>query len=97
MRNLRSDYLDKSRERLERIACKKIKTTMIGAISSIEEHFGFFLESEDDNIKEVFNKLRSDILDKGNQQIRNLSQELKLYDISIKKNEIVLPVRKIGE
>jgi hypothetical protein len=93
------EYSEKSHQRLERIASQKIKTTMIGAISSIEEHFGFLLEnsdSENDN-KEIFNRLRSDILDKGNQQIRNLSKELKLYDISLKRFQYTLPVRKIGE
>lgn len=92
-------YCDKSHDRLERIASQKIKTTMIGAIASIEEHLGFLLdegESGQDN-RELFNKLRSEILDKGNQQIRNLSKEFKLYDISLKRHNYTLPIRKIGE
>jgi len=75
---------------------------MIGAISSIEDHFGFLLDQEGDDglkAKEIFDKLRSDILDKGNQQIRNLSKEFNLYEISLKRYEqkFTLPTQDIGE
>lgn len=99
MKDKNKIHLDKSNERLERIASQKIKTTMIGAIASIEEHLGFLLDEEEsgqDN-RELFNKLRSEILDKGNQQIRNLTKEFKLYDISLRRYQYTLPVRKIGE
>ena len=99
MKDKNKIHLDKSNERLERIASQKIKTTMIGAIASIEEHLGFLLDEEEsgqDN-RELFNKLRSEILDKGNQQIRNLIKEFKLYDISLRRYQYTLPVRKIGE
>jgi len=99
MRDKNQIHSDKSSARLERIACQKIKTTMIGAIASIEENLGFLLDEEgsDQDNRELFNKLRSEILDKGNQQIRNLSKEFKLYDISMKRYQYILPVRKIGE
>lgn len=99
MKDKNKIHADKSHDRLERIACQKIKTTMIGAIASIEEHLGFLLDEEEsgqDN-RELFNKLRSEILDKGNQQIRNLNKEFKLYDISLRRYQYTLPVRKIGE
>ena len=35
-------YRSDSKERLSKILKKKVQTTMIGALSSIEEHFGFF-------------------------------------------------------
>lgn len=99
MKDKNKIHADKSHDRLERIASQKIKTTMIGAIASIEQHLGFLLDEEESghNNTELFNKLRSEILDKGNQQIRNLSKELKLYDISMKRYQYTLPVRKIGE
>jgi len=64
---------------------KKIKTTMIGSISSIEKHFTFLWEenilNEDQKhtLLEKFESLRSEILDKGNHQIRNVDIELQNY------------------
>ena len=34
-------FKNDSKERLSKILKKKVETTMIGALSSIEEHFGF--------------------------------------------------------
>ena len=49
----RSDYKQQrqdkykvdSKDRLSKILKKKIETTMIGALSSLEEHFGFLWDS----------------------------------------------------
>lgn len=92
-------YKAKSKDRLKRIIKKKIQTTMIGAISSVESLFGFLWDegSEDaERMQELFNTLRSEILDKGNHQIRNVDSEIELYDICLKTNTITLPVKKIG-
>lgn len=92
-------YQAKSKERLKRIVKKKIQTTMIGAISSVENLFGFLWDegSEDaERMQELFNTLRSEILDKGNHQIRNVDSEIELYDISLKTTTVTLPVKKIG-
>lgn len=62
-------------------ACiSKVKTTMIGAISDIEKNLGNFINT--DKGYELFNVIRSSILDRGNDQIRSLEQELQAYDIS---------------
>jgi hypothetical protein len=91
-------YKQKSKDRLARILKKKIQTTMIGALSSVEEHFGFLWDSpEIDNnqklaMKELYNKLRSDILDKGNHQARNIDVELSQYDVNLQKHQLNLPI-----
>lgn len=78
----------KSKQRLAANMKKKIQTTMIGALSSIEEHFGFlwndnFLsEQERSMIQDKFESLRSEILDKGNRQLRNVDAEFLEYTIS---------------
>ena len=82
---------DISKERLLNAAQKKIQTTMIGSLSSIEKHLGFLLENEP-RLKEVFDELRSEILDRGNTQIRNLENEFNHYEIIWKKYYIKLPV-----
>ena len=38
-------YKTDSRERLSKILKKKVETTMIGALSSVEEHMGFLVGS----------------------------------------------------
>lgn len=35
-------YKEVSKERLLKISKKKIQTTMIGALSTVEKHFGFY-------------------------------------------------------
>jgi len=88
-----------SKQRLLEISKKKIQTTMIGSLSSIEKHFGFLWDSdnlsqEQLELKEVFENLRSEILDRGNTQIRNLENEFVHYEIVWKKYTINLPFKK---
>lgn len=82
----------KSFNRLSRNMKKKIQTTMIGALSSIEKHFGFLWEQENiseeqrESLKRIYDDLRSEILDKGNHQLRNVDAELSDYDIFLHSN-----------
>lgn len=91
-----------SKDKLFGIAKKKIQTTMIGSISSIENNFGFLWDvenptSEQKQLKNIFEELRSEILDRGNTQIRNLENEFTHYEISWKKYTMNLPFIKRGE
>lgn len=99
-----SKYKQESRERLSKILKKKIQTTMIGALSSIEENLGFLWNSEsgklsDDQkiMKDLYQKIRSEILDKGNNQARNIDAELAQYDVEWLKYSIQMPVIKQEE
>jgi hypothetical protein len=81
----------------------RLKTTMIGAISSIENKFGFLwghnqddLTPEQQELKSYFEELRKEILDKGNNQIRGVDSDLLNYDINKKEIKIVLPVNRRG-
>ena len=81
---------------------KRIQTTMIGALASIEEHFGNLwghdtegaLTQKQENMKELYNELRSEILDKGNVQIRNMETEINGYEVSSIRYQYNLPIRK---
>jgi len=89
----RSDkYKEQSKERLSDNIKKKIKTTMIGAISSIEDHFGELLDS-DESLSALFQNVRADILDKGNHQLRNVDVELSQYDVEWNRYNCTMPVR----
>ena len=96
-------FKEVSRDALFKASKKKIQTTMIGALSTIEEHFGFLwgldsdeekLTPEQKHVRSIFEDIRAKILDRGNTQIRNLESELVNYEISKKKYFINLPVAK---
>lgn len=98
---------DVSKNKLFNVSKKKIQTTMIGALSTIEEKFGFLwgfdLEEsqrtpEQKHVHEIYEEIRAKILDRGNTQIRNLESEFINYVIVRKKHYISLPVsQKNGE
>jgi hypothetical protein len=92
-------YKADSKDRLSKILKKKIQTTMIGALSSIEENFGFLwnspngqLTKDQEAMKNLYNKVRSDILDKGNNQARNIDAELAQYEVEWQRYSIKMPV-----
>jgi hypothetical protein len=94
-----SKYKADSKDRLAKILKKKIQTTMIGALSTIEENLGFLwnspdgkLTKEQEQMKEIYNKIRSDILDKGNNQARNIDAELAQYEVEWLRYSIKMPV-----
>jgi hypothetical protein len=100
-RQKRSDkYKVDSKERLSKIVRKKVETTMIGALSSIEENFGFLWSNEDGSpltdeqltMKELYQIVRSEILDRGNNQARNVEVELSQYEIEWLKYSMTMPV-----
>tara|TARA_R110000824_G_scaffold101260_4_gene240573 strand:- start:955 stop:1350 length:396 start_codon:yes stop_codon:yes gene_type:complete len=91
-----------SKEGLFKSSKKRIQTTMIGALSTIEQSFGFLwgFEAEDQSkltdeqmhLKNIYDEARAKILDRGNTQIRNLELEFANYDVVRKKHFINLPV-----
>tara|TARA_B100000287_G_scaffold430487_1_gene485860 strand:+ start:240 stop:620 length:381 start_codon:yes stop_codon:yes gene_type:complete len=95
-------YKEISRDRLYQIAKKKIQTTMIGALDSLEKNFGFLwgigsegeLTQQQEQLKAIFEDARSEILDRGNTQIRNLQAEISNYDISWKRHTVTMPVKE---
>ena len=93
-------FKEDSRDRLSKILKKKIQTTMIGALSSIEENFSFLWNNDDvsENDKAImqnlYQKVRSEILDKGNNQARNIDAELSQYDIKWLRYSVKIPMVK---
>lgn len=99
-KTIREDkYKQDSRDRLSKILKKKVETTMIGALSSIEDHFAFLWSSKEGSLSveqkmmyDVYQKVRSEILDKGNTQARNIDAELAQYEVKWLRYQTVLPV-----
>jgi hypothetical protein len=96
-------YKETSKDRLYKISKKKVETTMIGALSSIEKHFGFLwghesqedLSPEEQHIKSIYDEVRSEILDKGNNQIRNLESEISQYEVKWLRYHMSLPIMSV--
>ena len=93
-------YRTDSKDRLSKIIKKKVETTMIGALSSIEDHLGFLWENADCStltegqiaMRDTYQIVRSEILDKGNSQARNIDAELSQYHVEWMKYSLSMPV-----
>jgi transcription termination factor Rho len=93
----KTKYKMDSKERLKKIARKKIQTTMIGALDTVEKHLGFLWEddsAQSKQLREIYANVRQEILDRGNDQIRNLDNELNQYDIEWLRYHLTLPVKQ---
>ncbi len=95
------NYSEESKKRLETILAKKIQTTMIGALSAIEDTFGFLwgkdkreLSEVESKMAELYKTLRKRILDNGNNQIQAVRNELEQYSINWNRYSMVLEVKK---
>jgi len=91
----KAKYKAESRERLKKIAAKKIQTTMIGALDSIEKHFETFW-NDDELLKEKYEIIRQEILDRGNDQIRKLNTEIDQYEVEWLRYNLKLNVRGVN-
>lgn len=93
-------YKNESRKRLLKIASTKIRTTMIGALDSIEKKLKDFWCPEGQKptneqllLQKLYEEMRQEILDRGNNQIRNLEEEFEHYEIEWKRYTLQLPVK----
>ena len=94
-------YLEDSKQRLIKIAETKMRTCFMGSISSIEDYFGFLWgkdvpteqrSKEQDDFYEIWQQLRTEILNKGNTQLRGLTTEITNHVVSWNRYHIELPV-----
>jgi len=94
------EYKEASKERLLKISCTKVRTTMIGALDSIEKKLsplwnveeGKRLTNDQLRLKQLYEEVRNEILDRGNTQIRNLETEFQQYEINWKRYTLQLPI-----
>lgn len=77
------------KNKLKREIISRIKTVMIGAVASIENHLGELwgfkekrqLTRVEEELVDKFTALRKEILDRGNNEIRAITNTLETYDI----------------
>ena len=95
-------HAEYSQIKMENELAAKMRTIMIGALDSIEKKLGPIwgcnekrqLTQEERDLAEVYAELRTEILDKGNTQIRNIKPFLELFNLEYVgyKLEIRMPV-----
>jgi transcription termination factor Rho len=90
-------YKEDSKDRLKKIFRKKIQTTMIGALDTIEKNLGFLWEDDTQQskqLKEIYDVVRQEILDRGNDQMRNMDAELNQYEVEWLRYRLTIPVKR---
>lgn len=92
---------ERSKTRLKKEIKKRIETTMIGSLASIEKYFGELWGHANENktpeqarFREIFEELRSEILDRGNNQIRQVESEVESYDVVWQKYHVNIPISR---
>ena len=92
--------------RLKQNISRKIRTTMIGAISSVEDTFGFLwgidkledeLTQEELEYRDSWDTTRTEILNKGNKQLRIALEEISEYTMEWNRYQADFIVKKEGE
>ena len=99
-------YAEESRKRLDKIISTKLNTTFIGALSSFEKNFGFLWghdkkESErtveEKQLFEIWQNVRTEVLNNGNNQLRSLRNELQNHNISWNRHTLVMTAKPVSE
>jgi hypothetical protein len=90
-------FLEQSRQRLDNIASKKMRTAFIGALAAFETDFGFLwghglpddeLTPEHRDMLALWNQVRTNVLNNGNTQLRALRNELSNQTIKWNRHRI---------
>lgn len=104
----RPGFVEDSKKRLKAVSEQKIRTTMIGAIHTIELLFGHLfgyengkeiipdseLTEEERKNRELFREFRSKVLDLGNRQIGNMHTEIDCYEVTFNGYHIEFKVKE---
>lgn len=98
-----------SKKKLMNTITKKLKTTMIGAVAACEEHLGFLwghgkpveelTEAEIKFRDEIWEELRTAILNKGNSQLRAAMEEIAHYSLRFERyrTDFIVSKEKPGD
>lgn len=92
-------YIEESRKRLDKIISTKLNTTFIGALAAFEKNFGFLWghtkkdidrTEEEKQLYLIWESVRTEVLNNGNNQLRALRNELQNHNISWNRHTLVL-------
>ena len=86
-----NEYQENSKKRLINNIKKKFDTTIIGSLAAFEAEFGYLwghgktyaeLTEEEQEFRDMWNDVRSKILDNGNFNLRSAQSEISQYTLS---------------
>jgi hypothetical protein len=97
-------YKELSKKRLLQSINTKMKTVMIGSLARFEQNMGHLwgagkrtpLTPEESAMAEIWQKIRTEILDLGNNNMRAAEQEIAQYSMSWERNKTELIIIKPG-
>lgn len=99
-------FLEQSRQRLDKIVSTKVRTAFIGALAAFEEEFGFLwggdtpddqLTEEQANMRELWERARTNVLNNGNTQLRALRNEISNQTVKWNRHHIDFKVQSQGD
>ena len=99
-------YKENSKKRLLNNIKKKFDTTIIGSLAAFEEEFGYLwghgkhyseLTDQELEFKDMWNDVRSKILDNGNFNLRSAQSEISQYTLSWNRYVTKFNFRNQGE
>jgi hypothetical protein len=94
-----SRFAEESRKRLDKIISTKLTTTFIGALASFEKSFGFLWgfgkkdherTEEEKELYTIWESIRTEVLNNGNNQLRALRNELQNHNILWNRHTLVI-------
>ena len=98
MENRKREKFDNaSKKRLKKIAKTKVKTSFIGALDAFEKGFGHLwghdlddeeCTDEQNEMYEIWDEVRNKVLDKGNDQLRSLIEEIDNHDVHWLRHQV---------
>lgn len=101
-KNSEQRYLEQSKNRLEKIVSTKMKTSFIGALAVFEKNFGYLwghgiaeedLTEEQLEMLELWEDIRTEVLNNGNTQLRAAKNEISNHVIKWKRYQTNFIVR----
>lgn len=98
-------FKELSKKRLLQNVITKMKTVMIGSLARFEQEFGHLwgvgkkgpLTQDEAEMALIWQKVRTEILDLGNNNIRAAEQEIAQYTMSWERNKTELIIVKPGK
>ncbi len=100
-----ANYAEESRKRLDKIISTKMNTTFIGALSSFEKSFGFMWgqgkkevdrTEEEQQLYQIWQNVRTEVLNNGNNQLRALRNELQNHNISWNRHQLHIAAKPMN-
>lgn len=96
-------YNESSKEQLLKILETKLKTSFIAPLDFFETYFGVLwghgkpvseLTAEEVKFREIWNEIRNNVLNNGNNQIRAVKNELAQYTVTWNRYHLNLKVKE---